>query len=166
MFRKTVLSASVHLLALAGRGQGADFRRMPAEERQAYLQKINTASYQDRKQMLDRLGIVLPVLPNDLLDPARPPHTVKLIALVAPRPVFITGGTQERWIDTEGEFLACVAAGPVYELLGKKGLGATRIPLPDIALVEGELAFRNHTGSHVDLPNSPAFLQWAPRYFK
>ena len=89
-----------------------------------------------------------------------------LIALVAPRPVFITGGTQERWIDTEGEFLACVAAGPVYRLLGKKGLGTTQMPPPDVALAEGEIAFRNHTGGHVDLPNWPAFLQWAKRYFQ
>ena len=40
------------------------------------------------------------------------------------------------------------------------------MPQPDVALVEGELAFRNHTGGHVDVPNWPAFLQWAKRYFK
>ncbi|HEY1113913.1 MAG TPA: hypothetical protein VGE66_10135 [Chitinophagaceae bacterium] len=97
---------------------------------------------------------------------ALPVDAHHLIALVAPRPVFITGGTQERWIDTEGEFLACVAAEPVYRLLGKKGLGTTTMPAPDHALVEGEIAFRNHTGGHVDLPNWPAFLQWAKRYFK
>lgn len=97
---------------------------------------------------------------------AMPVDAHELIALVAPRPVFITGGTQERWIDTEGEFLACVAAEPVYRLLGKKGLGTTGMPPPDSALLEGEIAFRNHTGGHVDLPNWPAFLRWAERYFK
>lgn len=97
---------------------------------------------------------------------AMPVDAHELIALVAPRPVFITGGTGERWIDTEGEFLACVAAEPVYRLLGKKGMGTTQMPPPDVALAEGELAFRNHTGGHVDGPNWPAFLQWAQRYFK
>lgn len=97
---------------------------------------------------------------------AMPVDAHELIALVAPRPVFITGGTQENWIDTRGEFLACVAAESVYQLLGKKGLGTAEMPPPDTALVDGELAFRNHTGGHVDLPNWPAFLQWAQRYFK
>jgi hypothetical protein len=97
---------------------------------------------------------------------AMPVDAHELIALVAPRPVFITGGTQENWIDTKGEFLACVAADPVYKLLGKKGIGTALMPAPDTALTDGELAFRNHTGGHVDLPNWPAFLQWAKRYFK
>jgi hypothetical protein len=44
----------------------------------------------------------------------------ELIALVAPRPLWITGGTQDLWADPKGEFLACVAASPVYALLGKK----------------------------------------------
>lgn len=96
---------------------------------------------------------------------AMPVDAHELIALVAPRPVFITGGTQEPWIDTRGEFLACVAADPVYRLLGKKGLATTEMPAPDVGLTDGELAFRMHTGGHVDLPNWPMFLQWAQRYF-
>ena len=96
---------------------------------------------------------------------AMPVDAHMLIALIAPRPVFITGGTQENWIDTKGEFLACVAADPVYRLLGKKGLGTTQMPVPDVALIQGELAFRNHVGGHVDLPNWPTFLLWAQRYF-
>ncbi|WP_020605952.1 alpha/beta hydrolase family protein [Spirosoma spitsbergense] len=94
---------------------------------------------------------------------AMPVDAHELIALVAPRPVFITGGTQDSWADPKGEFLACVAAGPVYELLGKKGVGTTRMPAPDISLIQGDIAFRNHEGGHVDSPDWPVFLQFARR---
>ena len=43
-----------------------------------------------------------------------------LMALSAPRPVFITGGTTDQWSDPKGEFLAEVAASPVYQHLGAK----------------------------------------------
>ena len=58
---------------------------------------------------------------NDL-----PVDSHELIALCAPRPVFISAGTKDAgdgWVDAKGSFLAAAAAGPVYELLGKKGLG-------------------------------------------
>ncbi|HEY3914674.1 MAG TPA: acetylxylan esterase [Verrucomicrobiae bacterium] len=90
----------------------------------------------------------------------------ELIALVAPRPCFITGGTEDLWSDPIGEFKACVGAGPVYRLLGKQDLGTTNMPDPDEALVSGELAFREHKGGHTDAPDWPTFLKFAGRYFK
>jgi hypothetical protein len=54
-----------------------------------------------------------------------PVDTNMVISLCAPRPVFIGGGTTDQWSDPRGEFLAEVAAGPVYRLLGKKDLGVT-----------------------------------------
>jgi hypothetical protein len=71
-----------------------------------------------------------------------------LIALNAPRPVFVTGGTTDQWSDPKGEFLAQVAAGPVYRLLGKKDLGVTEFPGPDVPIVNGDLAYNYHTGGH------------------
>jgi hypothetical protein len=88
----------------------------------------------------------------------------ELIALVAPRPVFITGGTQDLWSDPVGEFKACVAAGPVYRLLGKGDLGTAALPAPDAELVSGEMGFRLHAGGHTDLPDWPTFLRFADKY--
>jgi hypothetical protein len=90
-----------------------------------------------------------------------------LIALSAPRPVFITGGTTDQWSDPKGEFLAEVAAGPVYRLLGKKDLGVTDFPAPDSPVVNGELAFNYHTGGHtLTLQEWNLFLDFLGRYFK
>jgi hypothetical protein len=94
-----------------------------------------------------------------------PADAHELIALVAPRPIFITGGTKDQWSDPHGEFLAAVGAEPVYRLLGARGLGTAVMPAPDVSLTDGELAFREHDGGHTDAPDWPAFLLFAQRYF-
>jgi hypothetical protein len=92
----------------------------------------------------------------------------ELIALCAPRPVFISVGSPDvegQWIDAKGMFLAGVHAGPVYELLGKKGLGITEFPPRETAIIDGEIAFRQHAGGHTAGPNWPVFIKYAERYF-
>ena len=90
-----------------------------------------------------------------------------LIALAAPRPVFITGGTTEQWADPHGEFLAEVAAGPVYRLLGKKDVGAEKLPLLDTPLVTGHLGFLYHTGGHTIMAGDwKAFFDFARRHLQ
>jgi hypothetical protein len=90
----------------------------------------------------------------------------ELIALCAPRPVFISGGATkgDGWVDAKGMFMAAVAAGPVYKLLGKKDLGATEFPPIETPLISGDIAFRQHTGGHTPAPNWPTFLEFAGRY--
>lgn len=89
-----------------------------------------------------------------------------LIALSAPRPVFITGGTADQWADPVGEFLAGVAAGPVYRLLGKKDLGTTKLPPLDTPLTAGEIGWHYHTGGHAATPvDWSAFLEFVAKYF-
>jgi hypothetical protein len=92
----------------------------------------------------------------------------ELVALCAPRPVFISVGSlkvEGGWVDAKGMFLAGVGAGPVYELLGKKGLGTNKFPPQETALTAGEVAFRQHAGGHTTGPNWPTFLAFADRYF-
>ncbi len=104
-----------------------------------------------------------PLTPNDL-----PVDSHELIALCAPRPVFISGGAikGDGWVDPHGMFLAAVGAGPVYRLLGKKDLGTTVFPPIETPLIDGEIAFRQHTGGHTPGPNWPTFLEFASRYIK
>jgi hypothetical protein len=99
---------------------------------------------------------------------ALPVDSHELIALCAPRPVFISAGATngDGWVDAKGSFLAAAGAGPVYKLLGKKDLGATEFPPIDTALITGELGFRQHTAGHTDGPTWPTFLTFAERYIK
>jgi len=97
----------------------------------------------------------------------------ELIALCVPRPCFISYGIPEKgdpnWVDAHGSFMAAVLAGPAYRLLGKKDLGTPGDYLTDKmpavnTLIGGELAWRQHHGGHTNVPNFPAFFEWAGRY--
>jgi hypothetical protein len=104
-----------------------------------------------------------PLGPDDL-----PVDAHELIALAAPRPLFIGAGTLEQgdgWVDPKGMFLAAKAATPVYRLLGKRGIDAAEWPPTETALTTGELAYRQHAGGHTSGPNWPTFLDFAARYF-
>jgi len=104
-----------------------------------------------------------PLTPLDL-----PVDAHQLVALCAPRPVFISGGSytvEGTWIDAKGMFLAGAYAGPVYELLGKKGLGTMEFPPQCTSLLDGDIAFRQHEGGHTVGPNWPFFIEFAERYF-
>jgi len=86
--------------------------------------------------------------------------------------VFIGAGSTaggpggDGFADPRGMFMAAVDAGPVYRLLGKKDLGTAVFPPPDTALIEGDIAFREHSGGHTDVPNWPPFIAFAERYIK
>jgi hypothetical protein len=93
----------------------------------------------------------------------------ELVALCAPRPVFISCGSfkvESGWVDAKGMFLAGAAAGPVYRLLGQKDLGTAEMPAEETALVDGAIAFRQHSGGHTTGPNWPTFLTFADRFLK
>ena len=102
-----------------------------------------------------------------------PVDSHSLIALAAPRATFISYGIPERgdalWLDQKGSYMATVAAGEVFELLGAAGLGTGEhyrtAELPDVnrGLLDGRLAWRQHDGGHTDAPNWKYFIPWANR---
>jgi hypothetical protein len=99
---------------------------------------------------------------NDL-----PVDSHELIAMCAPRPIFISYGSPKiegGWVDSHGSFMAAVAAGPVYRLLGKRGLGSTKMPPLGVVLLSGDIGWRRSHGGHTDLPNWPAFMKFASKY--
>jgi lysophospholipase L1-like esterase len=104
--------------------------------------------------------------PGDL-----PVDSNELIALCAPRPTFISYGVPEKgdanWLDQLGSYMATIAAGPVFRLLGAKDLGVTddyhvaKKPPVNTGLLDGQLAWRQHDGGHTDAPNWKYFIPWA-----
>jgi hypothetical protein len=95
----------------------------------------------------------------------------QLIALCAPRPTFVSYGIPEKgdanWLDQQGSYMATVAAGPAFRLLGARDLGVTenyrtaKMPPVNTGLVGGELAWRQHDGGHEDRSNMKHFIAWA-----
>jgi hypothetical protein len=120
-----------------------------------------------------------------------PVDSHELVALMAPRPVFFSGGNDpqrnpdgtiatrvneqgqtvvvqayDAWIDPRGTFMAAAAAGPVYELLGRKGLGVQDFPPLDTKVISGDLGFHQHPGGHVSGPAWETFYTFAARHLK
>jgi hypothetical protein len=98
-----------------------------------------------------------------------PVDSHQLIALAAPRPLFIGAGSPDKgdaWVDPRGMFMATVAASPAYRLLGKRALDTEVFPPIETPLTAGELAYRQHAGGHTSGPNWPTFLDFAARYFE
>jgi hypothetical protein len=92
----------------------------------------------------------------------------QLVALCAPRPVFVSAGSPQvegNWIDAKGMFEGAAHAGPVYRLLGKKDMGTMQFPKLGTPLLDGEVAFRQHAGGHSTGPNWSTWIAWACRYW-
>jgi hypothetical protein len=97
---------------------------------------------------------------NDL-----PVDAHELIALAAPRPLFISAGNvkEDGWVDPHGSFLAAKDASSVYRLLGEPGLVGDSMPALNETRADGCIAFREHDQGHTTGPNWPAFLDWAAK---
>ncbi|GAB1451407.1 hypothetical protein MASR2M47_14630 [Draconibacterium sp.] len=105
-----------------------------------------------------------------------PVDSHQLIALCAPRLTFVSYGIPEKgdakWLDQKGSYMATVAAGSAFKLLGAKDLGVSNdyqseeMPPVLTGLLDGELAWRQHDGGHTDAPNFEFFIPWASKYLK
>ncbi|SFI39514.1 hypothetical protein SAMN02799624_00795 [Paenibacillus sp. UNC496MF] len=72
----------------------------------------------------------------------------QLLALIAPRPLYVASATEDEWADPEAEFMACVLASPAYGLLGRQGVSAELRPAPDTPLTGGGIGYHLRTGGH------------------
>jgi hypothetical protein len=89
-----------------------------------------------------------------------------LVALMAPRPVLLQTGDTDVWSDPKGEFLAAVAAVPVYRLLGKQGLDTDQMPVAGEAILH-TIGYQMHAGGHGTIPSDwNLFLKFMQMHFR
>jgi hypothetical protein len=89
----------------------------------------------------------------------------ELIALMAPRPVYIASATEDNWADQKGEFLGGKLAEPVYALFGLKGLGVEEPPAPDKSVGDA-IGYHNRTGKHdILLYDWEQFMNFADKHW-
>jgi hypothetical protein len=131
--------------ALSRRNYGETVRHITDSTRYAYQFAGNYQTYGDRVDQLPIDGHML-------------------ISLIAPRPLLLQTGDTDYWSDPKGEYLAAVAASPVYELLGTEGLSASEYP-PAGQPVLSTLGYYMHAGRHGILPQDwPVFLAFLQKH--
>lgn len=132
--------------ALSMRNYGETIGHMIAPTRYFYQFCGNRAKYGDAPQ-------------------SSPIDAHMLIALIAPRPLLLQTGDNDGWSDPKGEFLAAVAAEPVYNLLGKTALKTEKMPLPGVPVLN-DLGYFMHSGGHGTVPEDfDIYLQFMKKHF-
>ncbi len=98
---------------------------------------------------------------------AMPADANMLVALMAPRPLLITGGTDDQWSDPVGVFWSGVSGGKVYKLLGAGNFPTANPPAPNTFVGDGALVHYNHIGGHTPMPAETArYHEMIQKYFK
>ena len=89
-----------------------------------------------------------------------------LLALVAPRPLYVASASEDRWADPRGEFLSLREAGEVYELLGKRGIGIDEQP-PVGKSVQTDVGYHLRQGEHdLTLEDWNHYMDFADKHLR
>jgi len=89
------------------------------------------------------------------------------VALMAPRPVYVSSADTDLWADPRGEFLSCKHATPAYQLLGKKGLESDSMPSLNKPINKGRIGYHIRTGGHsVNEYDWRCYMDFADRFLK
>lgn len=90
----------------------------------------------------------------------------QLLALIAPRPLYVASAEEDQWADPKGEFLSAFYATPVYKLYGKEGIPGQVMP-PVNQPIENTLSYHIRTGKHdVTDYDWEQYIQWAVKFVK
>ena len=89
----------------------------------------------------------------------------ELLALIAPRPLYVASAREDEWADPRGEFLSSFNATPVYELFGKKGISSNQMPNVNSPILN-TVAYHVRTGKHdVTAYDWEQYIKWALMHF-
>lgn len=91
----------------------------------------------------------------------------QLLAMVAPRPLYVASAHDDRWADPKGEFLSSVHASDIYEFLGLQGLPIREMPDLNQPIMDGMIAYHIRTGRHdITLYDWLQYLEFADKHFR
>jgi hypothetical protein len=90
-----------------------------------------------------------------------------LLACIAPRPLLVHSGEEDRWADPRGEYLSAYHAGEVYRLLGRTALATETSPAVGTAVLQSDVGYYNRPGGHsVEVSDWIQFLEFARLHLK